>query len=154
MVFSVLSERQASVSVLLATEATLDGDSTFSHALPSGFGDCAILGTMVQINSIATLVADVQYLGVKVRLLVPSNAEADYVGAAYFVPGISTGVEAAFDVIRPVYWRSEENLNVHFREVDSNASPTATLRWLVRVRRLRDLSHGERQLYLRGMLGA
>lgn len=154
MALTVLSDRQSSVTVLHELFSDIDGDQAKALTLPSGFGDCAILHVGVWVAAVATMRANPEIAGPSLILLTPgATANLDPVGEARWVQFSATAVQASVEPYRPVYWQQQEELGMYFAEVDTNATPTADLRVFIRVRRLRDLSPGERQLYLRGMFG-
>lgn len=154
MVFAVRSERQASIATLIASNANIDGDQGITHGLPGGFGDLAILGIAVRIHNIATMVADPTILGVAVQLVdAGGTVPQDVLVTKGWEQVSASRLYVAYEFEVPIYMRESEQLVFNFSEVDTNATPTADFDGIIRVRRLRDLSHGERQLYLRGMLG-
>lgn len=131
------SDRAANQSVLSADDTNVDGALNTIISLPVGFGDVLVLNAQVQAVNIATLftIAD---QGVHWQLLDSAAGLArDFLGSS---PWLKKGALALTSYIDPdqlVVWRETEQLQLQADEIDTNATPTADVVVLIRVRRLR-----------------
>lgn len=136
---TVLSDRMAAQTVLQGVTADANGDQNIAYSLPTGFGDCLLLECFVQITQVATLMANPQINGPQITIVVESVQNNDFVGTAYWVMVGALAMSCHIKPDQPVVWKSQECLALVFAEVDTNASPTADIRVLARVRRLRQI---------------
>lgn len=153
MTFGIQSDRLAAIATLSASNANLDGAQSIEHGLPSALGDVAILAVSIAVADIATIASNTEIIGPWIAILTEGSVVDDLGTLRWTRTQGVTNLNASIQFDRPVYMYAHEKVRFVFGEVDENASPTADVTFLMRVKRLRNLSPGERQQYVERVLG-
>lgn len=135
---SINAERM-SYTVLKASFANMDGDQVNDVTLPTNFGDCVLDWVYLECSQILTMVANPELLGPMVSVVDSGLVDIrDTLGVSRWTSPTATSLSAFIQQNwGSVLWRAAERLYIIFREVDTNASPTADLTVIAGVRRLR-----------------
>lgn len=147
---TLLSERWLKEVVLIGQKANSDGQVSDLLTFPVGLGDLAIMELIIEGGSAATFLAAVAVpVGFCVSVVTPGGvSNVDIVGCA---PAHKTG-DARFNAyISPgplVLWRQNEELLVTGPEMDTNATPTVDLTFLVKCVRLEEPVRAQTQVRL------
>lgn len=110
-----------------------------SFALPAGFGDCMLYTVELFAGIIATEVASLELQGVLGGIYDPNSAifQEPVLDQPWVKQTSGLRVSTMTELNYPATWYATEVFRVLFDEIDSNASPTAVLAVLAKVRRLR-----------------
>lgn len=137
-VLSTVSERAGQVTLsTTVSNITSVADWSESFQLPTGFGDCFIMGLTIFVGGIQTVVAAGDMRGPAIFLV--TNTSKDFVGD--MPPWRRMSVAAIIsqhECTRPVLWRSEELLNMQAFSEDTGAGNTSDVSCIVRVSRMRN----------------
>lgn len=126
------------------TAAGLDGNKDDDLVLPASVGQCEILEVAVLVEVIdvlqATLLTQaVHGIWASMKAIGSASPEKDFVGNALWVVhenGVGTArISAVIKPDNPILWTPDYSLRVVFREVDTDATPTAVATYMVRVQR-------------------
>lgn len=123
--------------------ANIDGTQALYLGLPSGFGDCALLEVSAQVNAIDVIATDFEVNGAAFGLFdgdatgipIDSQFSARWVKIIGTANDLAVHLQAAPDQVQ--WWREQEVLRITFAEIDTDATPTADLTVIAKVRRLR-----------------
>lgn len=130
-------DRAFEEALIEAIESNVNGDYATSHALPSGFGDCALLEASVTVTSIATIEVAFATSGPTFQLLDAAGNPQDILFNTEWIRRAADAVAARAGPDQVQFWREADQLRVTWPEIDINATPTADVRIAVKVRRLR-----------------
>lgn len=123
------------------TAAGVDGNQDNDFTLPNSIALCEILEVLVLAESIDVAVTsfDTGWRGVfaSMKSITSASPEKDFVGHDRWILGaVGTGVSRCTAVIKPdnpVLWSPDLSLRITYGEVDSDATPTAVVTYMVRV---------------------
>jgi len=136
-----VADRAAEQAVLGWDFDNVDDDQGLVLELPAGFGDCLILEGCIDVASIATAVALDGAIGCSWVMADTSDSiRRDFLGCEQWYRSGSTRAVTRVSPDPLVVWKATEFIFVTFPELDSNATPTADLKVLVKVRRIRQTS--------------
>lgn len=119
--------------------ANIDNDQALYLGLPVGFGDCALMEVSVQVNAIATILADTTTFGPSAGLFddATTAVPVDVQFSDKWTLMYSDTVHCRIGPDQVQFWKESEVLRVSFEEIDTNATPTGDLTVIAKVKRLR-----------------
>jgi len=127
------------------TAAGLDGNRDDDLVLPASVAMCEILEVALLVEVIdvlqATLATEsVHGVWASIKSITSASPEKDFVGNAKWIvheSGVGTArISAVIKPDNPILWTPDHSLRVAFREVDTDATPTAVATYMVRVQRV------------------
>lgn len=138
---SILSERWLDEVVLFGSIDNVGGaDMNESFILPAGIGDLAFMEGIVQGITQATAIALSTVPAVHMDVLSSDGATiVDIMGVFRWYQEYSTNVAAYISPDPLVLVRQSERIRILSPEIDSNVSPTADLRLVLKFVRVRPL---------------
>lgn len=145
------SERWLDEVVVAGTSANIDGDFHVELSLPAGIGDLAIMEALLDVDAILTAATNLELQGIRWAIIDAAGTTVDILGVTRWSQREATN-NAISTYLSPdplVLWRQNERLSAKFREVDTNAAPTADLGIVVKTVRVRPLQVAERHQPLR-----
>lgn len=132
------SERWLDEVLLAGSKLNVDGDQADTWIPPYGLGDLAIMEIGIDINTLATSVADPTAIGVRIGVVDAAGSSiVDIAGDAPFRRMAANRLEAYISPDPLVLVRQGEKIVIEFPEVDINATPTGDLAVYVKCVRVR-----------------
>lgn len=127
--------------------ANIDGDQALYLGLPSGFGDCALLEVSANVTAIDVIQALYESSGPMFGIFdgdttaIPVDSQFCGRWQLHVSGANNLGVAAHASPDQVQWWREQEVLRIQFPEIDTDATPTADLTVIAKVRRLRGGAH-------------
>lgn len=134
--YTIASYRQNGVVILRTNDTNIDGNQGVGIGMPNELDVVYILEVHVRVLNIATLQALPEQKGPLVLVLDAAGTVLDAVGTSRWVEANLLTLAAQVVPDAAALWSKGELLHIQYQEVDTNATPTADVEYIVRVQTL------------------